>query len=76
MCASDDELGVILGHEIAHSLLCHAAENVTRDGLIEWIKVLLIGLSWALLPTDIISAFASLFSADLTDIALKLPYDR
>jgi len=28
LCSSDDELGIILGHEIAHSLLGHAVHKI------------------------------------------------
>ncbi|XP_046637255.1 metalloendopeptidase OMA1, mitochondrial-like [Daphnia pulicaria] len=75
-CTTDDELGVVLGHEISHCLLGHAAENVSREHLLEAIKLVLIALAWAFLPSDILSLLGYGVGAGAVNATLRYPYSR
>jgi len=76
LCSTDDELGIILGHEISHSLLLHAAENVTRENVIESAKVTILFLLSAFLPTDILTWLSYAFGAGVVNTFLRYPYGR
>ena len=66
LCARNDELAVVLGHEIAHNVAHHTSESLSR-GLI-------------IIPIFIISCLASGMNPDLvnlgTDVAFRLPGSR
>ncbi len=99
ICTTDDELGMVLGHEISHCLLGHAvscnlhwpnlyalttrfyliieqAENVSREHLLEAIKLVLIALAWAFLPSDILSLLGYGVGAGAVNATLRYPYSR
>jgi len=75
-CSSEDELGIILGHEISHSLLGHAAENVTRENVLESAKVTILFLLSAILPTDLLTWVSYAFGAGVISTLLRYPYGR
>ena len=52
------------------------AENVTREHLLEGIKVLLIGLLFAVLPSDILGFLGYSFSSGVANTVLHYPYSR
>jgi len=76
LCTSDDELGIILGHEMAHSLLGHAAENVTRENVIDSAKMVILFLLSAVLPTDLLTWLAYAVGAGFFTATLRYPYGR
>nr|CAH0110056.1 unnamed protein product [Daphnia galeata] len=76
ICTTDDELGMVLGHEISHCLLGHAGENVSREHLLESIKLVLIALAWAILPSDILSLLGYGIGAGAVNATLRYPYSR
>ena len=52
MCANDDQLGIILGHEMSHAILNHSAETISHGNLFRYyqrtIKLIIIPRTWAL----------------------------
>lgn len=66
LCKRNDELAVVLGHEIAHDIVNHSSERLSR-----WVL---------LLPFVIVGSLASGLDEDLVqlaiDVAFKLPHDR
>ncbi|CAG7726591.1 unnamed protein product [Allacma fusca] len=76
VCETDDELAVILAHEMAHAVLGHAAENASYCHLMDLVMVIPIALLWAILPSDWSSAFAHAVGSGLQGILLSLPYSR
>lgn len=76
ICTTDDELGMVLGHEISHCLLGHAGENVSREHLLESIKLVLIALAWAILPSDLLSLLGYSVGAGAVNATLRYPYSR
>lgn len=70
-----DQLAVILSHEIAHSVLNHPLENISRDTLINFLLAVPIALIWAIFP-DLLAAILHLLGDDFINIFISLPYNR
>jgi len=73
---NDSELAGILGHEIAHAILGHSAENLSRAGFFNLYSIAILAGLWAIMPTDILAVFASWLQANIEDILISLPYSR
>ena len=58
LCETDDQLGFILSHEIAHTLLNHAAENLSYINVMSALMILPLAMLWAFLPNDGIAIVA------------------
>lgn len=52
------------------------AENVTAEHFLSAIKVLLVAILWAVLPTDWISLVSYIFGAEVLDAVVHYPYGR
>lgn len=72
---NDDALATILGHEMSHAVLQHAAEQVSLCGFINMFIVIVLALLWALLPTET-ALFAHWLQNRILQILLHLPYSR
>ena len=75
-CQNDDQLALILGHEIAHAVLGHGAESLTRAGLLELLSLFVVALVWALIPIDLMAFFAHSFSKGTINMLLHYPHSR
>lgn len=70
MLHNADSLAVVLGHEMSHVVLQHAAEKVSLHGFINMLLVISCALVWAVLPSDLLA-----FGADfLQSMILGLDY--
>lgn len=76
VCNNDDQLGFILSHEIAHTLLNHGAENISHANLISVLLLIPLAVLWAFLPNDGLALVADWFFNKVTTIALELPFSR
>merc|ERR1712107_660960 len=61
LCKNDDQLAVVLGHEMAHSVIGHTAEKLTRTSVIQSALLLPMALLWAALPNDGLAFVADWF---------------
>ena len=61
-CKNDEELAFILSHEIAHAVMGHGVEMLSRSGVISFVQLFLIAVIWAVIPSDLISYFMHGFS--------------
>jgi len=59
LCKNDDQLAVVLGHEMAHSVIGHTAEKLTRTSVIQSALLLPMALLWAALPNDSVAFVAA-----------------
>ena len=73
---NEDELATILGHEIAHAILNHAAEGVSHKAALEIVAFGIIAVIWAVLPNDIVSYMIQQLHNKIVDMFLGLPYSR
>ena len=65
-----------MGHEIAHVLLKHPAEQLSFSGFASIFNLIIIILLWTVIPTDAIAIFLNLIESKLQDILIHLPYQR
>ena len=75
-CRNDDALAVILAHEMAHAIIGHGAEKLTRASFISWIMLVPMALLWAVIPSDGIALVTDWFIGKVNTIFLELPFDR
>ncbi|XP_015762860.1 PREDICTED: metalloendopeptidase OMA1, mitochondrial-like [Acropora digitifera] len=71
-----DSLAVVLGHEMSHVVLQHAAEKVSLHGFINMFLVISCALVWAVLPSDLLAIGAQWLQNMILAILLHLPYSR
>jgi len=67
VASSPDELGTVLGHEIAHILARHAAEKITQGFLLNLVKLLLLSV----IGFDMLHIFST-----ASVLGLELPFSR
>ena len=76
LCQNDDQLAVILGHEMSHAILGHAAEQITRENFTSMVMLLPMAVLWALLPYDVLAVTCDWMMDRVTDLFLHLPFSR
>lgn len=74
-CFSDDQLGTVLAHEIAHVLLNHQGESLSKEHFVSLLSVLLITAMWAVLP-DIAAFLSHMFASKTSALLIHLPFSR
>ncbi|XP_070563723.1 metalloendopeptidase OMA1, mitochondrial-like [Ptychodera flava] len=74
--ANEDQLGIILGHEIAHVVLGHASEQISFTELVDGLSIILLAAIWAFLPNDGIALVAQWFKNRVIQLLLSMPYSR
>ena len=75
-CKNDDELAFILSHEMAHAVLGHGVEALSRSGVISFIQLFLIAVIWAVIPSDLVSYFMHSLSKSSVQVMLGYPHSR
>lgn len=76
LCENDQQLGVILGHEMAHSVLAHSAELLSHSHLIDLAFICILSIVWTLMPTDLTATIISVISRFVTTLIVDTPYSR
>ncbi|KAF8794555.1 metalloendopeptidase OMA1, mitochondrial-like [Argiope bruennichi] len=76
LCSNDDQLGIILSHEIAHCIMNHGAENVSFVHLLDLISLVIIAAIWAVIPNDSVSLLSHWLYQKCIQLFLELPYNR
>ncbi|KAK3089249.1 hypothetical protein FSP39_002084, partial [Pinctada imbricata] len=71
-----DQLAVIIGHEMSHALLQHAAEQISAAQLLDMVIILAMTALWAIMPTDGIAVVTQWFMNKVIHIFQTLPYSR
>lgn len=74
-CSSDDQLGTVLAHEIAHVLLNHQGENLSKEHFFSLFSVLFITAVWAVLP-DFAAFLSHVFASQTSNLLVRLPFSR
>ena len=74
-CKNDDQLAIILGHEIAHSLLDHAAENMNFQSFLNGCLIIPMAVLLAFIPS-IATFFTYKFIDKVTELLYELPKSR
>jgi len=76
MVENDDQLGVILGHEMAHTVLGHVAEKLTTASFLQLLLLLPLAVLWAALPNDGVALIANWFIDKVVEVLVDLPFSR
>ena len=74
--ANDDELAGVLGHEIAHAILNHPAEQLSFSGFANIFNLVVVTLLWTVVPSDGLAIIFNWIESMLQDILIHLPYQR
>ncbi|XP_032811326.1 metalloendopeptidase OMA1, mitochondrial isoform X3 [Petromyzon marinus] len=74
--ANADQLGIVLGHEMAHAVLGHAAEKASFLHFIDVFSLVFITIIWAVLPRDWLSALGHWAHSQAMQLLLDMPYSR
>ena len=73
---NEHELAGVLAHEMAHAILNHSSELVSRSGFFNFFSLIVLGGLSAVVPTSGGALIASWFESTIKDILLTLPYSR
>ncbi|XP_043283183.1 integrin alpha-8-like [Venturia canescens] len=72
---NDDQIAIILAHEIAHVLLKHAIEKVSYGIILDILLIIPLAALWAMFP-DLLAFFLQSLAKSLLEVFLHLPYSR
>lgn len=75
-CKNENELAFILSHEIAHAVLDHGMETLSRLGAVNFLQLFLIAVIWSVIPSDLVSYFMHRVSRSTVRVLLEYPHSR
>ena len=75
-CRNHDELGLIIGHEVAHVVLNHGSETLSHTGLLSFLGLFVIATIWFIIPSDVLSLFLHKAFNGSTKVLLEYPYSQ
>ncbi|XP_067946850.1 metalloendopeptidase OMA1, mitochondrial-like [Watersipora subatra] len=71
-----DQLAVVLSHEIAHAVMGHSIEHISRGQLLDFVAIAVLAAIWTVVPGDGIALVTQWFYNKLIKLMLDLPYSR
>ncbi|CAF3416917.1 unnamed protein product [Rotaria socialis] len=74
--ANEDQLAIVLGHEISHTLLDHSGENLSYLQLVDFLGIFASLIIWSVFPSDWASFFVTYLFERFLTFANRLPYSR
>uniref|UniRef100_A0A915L1J4 Metalloendopeptidase OMA1, mitochondrial n=1 Tax=Romanomermis culicivorax TaxID=13658 RepID=A0A915L1J4_ROMCU len=72
---NEDQLGIVLGHEMAHAILGHGLEQASWSQLLDSIMLIFIAIIWAAVPA-VAAALTHWFAYTVMEIVTQLPHTR
>lgn len=76
LCSNDDQLGLVLAHEVSHTLMQHSAEMLSYTSFIDLFVMALIAAIWAIIPSDFVALGVHFILEKLLSLTTRLPYSR
>ncbi|XP_044883883.1 metalloendopeptidase OMA1, mitochondrial isoform X6 [Mauremys mutica] len=70
------QLSFILGHEIAHAVLGHAAEKASLVHFLDFLSLILLTMIWAVCPRDSLAVVGHWIQTKLQEFIFDRPYNR
>ncbi|XP_040465820.1 metalloendopeptidase OMA1, mitochondrial [Falco naumanni] len=70
------QLSFILGHEIAHAVLQHAAEKASLVHFLDFLSLIFLTMIWAICPRDSLAVVAQWIQSKLKEFMFDRPYSR
>lgn len=76
LAQNEDQLAIVLGHEMAHALLNHGGEMISYSTVLDVVVIAVMAAIWAFMPSDGIAIVTDWFYKRVIHILLQLPYSR
>uniref|UniRef100_A0A673TCG1 Metalloendopeptidase OMA1, mitochondrial n=1 Tax=Suricata suricatta TaxID=37032 RepID=A0A673TCG1_SURSU len=70
------QLSFLLGHEIAHAVLGHAAEKASLVHLLDFLGMIFLAMIWAVCPRDSLALLGQWIQSKLQEYMFDRPYSR
>ncbi|XP_056133419.1 metalloendopeptidase OMA1, mitochondrial [Lampris incognitus] len=70
------QLTFILGHEMAHALLGHSAEQASLSHVVDFLSLILLTAIWAICPRDSLAVLGQWIQGKLVQLMFSRPYSR
>lgn len=70
------QLSFLLGHEIAHAVLGHAAEKASMVHLLDFLGMIFLTMIWAVCPRDSLAVLGQWIQSKLQEYMFDRPYSR
>lgn len=70
------QLSFLLGHEIAHAVLGHAAEKASLVHLLDFLGMIFLTMIWAICPRDSLAVLGQWIQSKLQEYMFDRPYSR
>ncbi|XP_027962755.1 metalloendopeptidase OMA1, mitochondrial isoform X2 [Eumetopias jubatus] len=70
------QLSFLLGHEIAHAVLGHAAEKASLVHLLDFLGLIFLTMIWAICPRDSLALLGQWIQSKLQEYMFDRPYSR
>lgn len=70
------QLSFLLGHEIAHAVLGHAAEKASFVHLLDFLGLIFLTMIWAVCPRDSLALLGQWIQSKLQEYMFDRPYSR
>ncbi|XP_010608777.1 metalloendopeptidase OMA1, mitochondrial [Fukomys damarensis] len=70
------QLSFLLGHEIAHAILGHAAEKASMAHLLDFLGMIFLTMIWAICPRDSLAILGQWVQSKLQEYMFDRPYNR
>lgn len=73
---NEDQLAIILSHELSHAILGHSGERISYLQLIDVLAIFGAFIIWAVFPTDWTSFWVNFIFENFMTFTSRLPYSR
>ncbi|XP_056234978.1 metalloendopeptidase OMA1, mitochondrial isoform X2 [Seriola aureovittata] len=70
------QLTFVLGHEMAHALLGHSAEEASLSHVVDLLSLILLTAIWAVCPRDSLALLGQWVQEKLKELMFNRPYSR
>ncbi|XP_019387060.1 PREDICTED: metalloendopeptidase OMA1, mitochondrial isoform X2 [Crocodylus porosus] len=70
------QLSFILGHEIAHAVLGHAAEKASLVHFVDFLSLIFLTMIWAICPRDSLAIIGQWIQSKMQEFMFDRPYSR
>ncbi|XP_076873373.1 metalloendopeptidase OMA1, mitochondrial [Brachyhypopomus gauderio] len=70
------QLTFVLGHEMAHALIGHAAEQASMSHVVDLLSLILLTMIWAICPRDSLAVLGHWIQGKLVQYLFDHPYSR
>ncbi|KAG8225373.1 hypothetical protein J437_LFUL005388 [Ladona fulva] len=75
VCSNEDQLAMILAHEMSHVIMSHMEESLSKTHFIQLLLILPVLLLWVILPNEG-AVFFHWLTDKITHLMIDLPFSR